>query len=179
MLTPWKGQDVFLKAVGLIKDQLTTPIRVVLAGASPSGDDSYPGLLRALCKDLKLEDLVDFRGRVVDVYRMLLNEVDIATHSSVEPEPFGRVVAEAMICGLPVIASDDGGPGDYITHGKTGMIFPRRDESAMAECLLTLINDESKRAEMGAAAREYALHEFEPNRLAREMTEFYHQLLGK
>jgi glycosyltransferase involved in cell wall biosynthesis len=177
MLTPWKGQDVFLRAVGILKRTYSGPFRVVVAGSAPGGDEEFPRKLRQIAVEEGIADLVDFRGHVSDVYG-LLPEFDIAVHAAVAPEPFGRVVAEAMICGVPVLVSDAGGPADYVQHGVTGLHVPMGNAQAMAETLAGLLDDPAQRQAMGMAGREFALAAFDPVRLGQEMAEFYEQLVA-
>ncbi len=54
-------------------------------------------------------------------------------------EPFGMVVLEGMLYGLPIIASDVGGPKTIIEHERTGLLFPARDVNALTDALLHLI----------------------------------------
>ena len=68
-------------------------------------------------------------------------------------EPFGLVVAEAMARGLPVIASNVGGPSEIITHGKNGLLVEAGDECALAVAISQLIQDPDKRQRFGEAAR--------------------------
>jgi glycosyltransferase involved in cell wall biosynthesis len=108
----------------------------------------------------------------------MLSEMDIAVHASVGPEPFGRVVAEAMICGVAVLVSDAGGPADYVEHGVTGFRVPMRDAQAMASTLAMLLDNPGRRRSVGLAARAFALKAFNPVRLGREMADFYKKILG-
>jgi len=69
-------------------------------------------------------------------------------------EPFGLVVNEAMLCGIPAIVSDSvGAKFDLIRDGETGFIFPTRDVDALASILGALLPDTDSLRQMGAAAR--------------------------
>ncbi len=57
---------------------------------------------------------------------------DVVVHASTEPEGFGRVVAEAMAMGRPVIATDIGAPPEIIEEGRTGWLVPPGDAKALA-----------------------------------------------
>ncbi len=97
-------------------------------------------------------------------------------HASVIPEPFGQVVVEGMAAGLPVIASDAGGPAEVITDGVDGLLCPPRDAAALAEHLRRLADDPDERARLGAAARLRATA-FRPDRIAGDVREAYDQVL--
>src|SRR5262249_50469273 len=82
-----------------------------------------------------------------------LDAMDVAIHASVRPEPFGRVLIEAMALGRPVIAPAEGGPRVIVEHERTGLLIPPRDPAALAAAIERLIGDPALRASMGAAAR--------------------------
>lgn len=68
-------------------------------------------------------------------------------------EPFGMVVNEAMLCGLPVVLSDSvGARFDLVRHGENGYVYPAGNVPALAAILQDLLPDAEKRARMGAAS---------------------------
>jgi glycosyltransferase involved in cell wall biosynthesis len=70
-------------------------------------------------------------------------------------EPFGMVVLEGMLYGLPIAASAVGGPAEILTHERTGLLFPPRDAAALAHALIRLVEAPWLRRCLGqAAARE-------------------------
>ena len=62
-----------------------------------------------------------------------MRALDVVVHASVEPEPFGRVVAEAMACGRAVVASDAGGVREIAKDGENALLHPCGDAAALAE----------------------------------------------
>ena len=127
----WKGQDLLLRAASGIPG-----LRVWIVGeALFTGDDRrYAGELKALASSPALAGRVDFLGHRDDVPR-LMQAADVIVHTSVAPEPFGRVVAEGMLSGRAVIASRAGGPLEMIRTGETGWLFAPGDAGDLASVL--------------------------------------------
>ena len=72
---------------------------------------------------------------------------------SVWQESYGLPVAEAMACGVPVLASASGGVPELIEDGVTGRLVPRLDTQALTRALREMSTDPARLLEMGAAAR--------------------------
>ncbi len=85
-------------------------------------------------------------------------------------EPFGRVVMEAMACGLPVVCANRGGYADMIQHGKNGFLF--ESETEAFELIQRLREDPGLRHAIGAAARESMEKLYSPAR-RRETIHYY------
>jgi glycosyltransferase involved in cell wall biosynthesis len=104
----------------------------------------------------------------------LYPEFDVVVHFSTRPEPFGRVVAEAMACGVPVIAADSGGPREIVEDGRTGWLCPPSDVEALSR-LLVHASREADRAAMGRAARQAAEARLSAERFAAEVAAVIHE----
>ena len=111
-------------------------LRVWIIGeAFFTGDDHrYAGELRALASTPALAGRVDFLGQRDDIPR-LMQAADVIVHTSVAPEPFGRVVAEGMLSGRAVIASHAGGPAELIRQGETGWLFAPGDAGELQSAI--------------------------------------------
>jgi glycosyltransferase involved in cell wall biosynthesis len=114
---------------------------------------------------------VEFVGFTEDVLA-ILGAVDCLVHASTVPEPFGQVVVEGMAAGLPVIASNEGGPAEVITDGVDGLLCPPGDPSALAALLLRVAADPDLRSRLGAAARVRTV-QFTPERVDRKIMRTY------
>ena len=90
-----------------------------------------------------------------------------------EYEAFGLVLAEAMACGRPCIATRVGGVPEVVDEGRTGMLVPPRDPAALAEAMIEILSDPEKGRRMGEAGRAKALREFTVERMADRMLEIY------
>ncbi len=131
----WKGQDVLLRAAAEIPG-----LKVWVVGAPFfTGDDRrYADELQALAASRALAGRVEFLGQREDIPR-LMQAADLIVHTSVAPEPFGRVVVEGMLSGKPVIASRSGGPEEMIRHGETGWLFSPGDAADLALALQNVL----------------------------------------
>ncbi|WP_405496477.1 glycosyltransferase family 4 protein [Nocardia sp. NBC_00511] len=146
-LAPWKGQDLFLRALAEVK---TLPREVVLVGGTFFGEQDYRTELEALATALSLP--VTFTGHVDDP-QPYLRDADILVHCSVLPEPFGQVVVEGMHAGCAVIATRPGGPEEIVDPGVNGLLVQAGDRAELTTALDTLIADPALRAKLADAAR--------------------------
>lgn len=177
VLRPTKGHDVFLRAAAKVVQQVPTPPRFVIAGATPE-ESTYPGELRKLAADLGIADRVEFTGHVRDVYDFLTG-VDVSVHASVEPEPFGRVAAESMVMGVPVIAASGSGASEYVEASGGGWTTPPRDVDALADAIIQLLRSPDQRRRLGDAGQRFAREEFAPERIASQVVSIYEDLVAK
>jgi glycosyltransferase involved in cell wall biosynthesis len=82
-------------------------------------------------------------------------------------------VIEAQACALPVVVTDAGGSAEGIAPGETGLLVPRRDETATAAALRTLIDDPGHARRMGAAGRRRCAEEFALDHMITRFEELY------
>ncbi len=171
-LVPWKGHGIFLESCARILKKIRAVIYI--AGDSPDDDTGYKNDLLARTVALGISEHVHFLGHCPNV-APVVNACDIMVHASTSPEPFGRVILEAMALGKPVVATDAGGPAEVIDHEKDGLLVPAGDATAMARALLTLMSDESLRHRMGKAAANKARVLYSAGAHARIILEQYTQ----
>ncbi len=168
-LQHWKGQHVFLRAAALLAGR-GLPFQAIVAGGTLYGiEPEYAGELERLATTLSLAGRVRFLGNRKNPQDWM-NACDVVVHASVEPEPWGLVVAEAMACGRAVLASAAGGPLEMIDHKRTGWLTAPGDEVALATWLEILMANPALRSELGQAARQHAEREFDPRRAAAHLS---------
>ncbi|MFJ3619554.1 glycosyltransferase family 4 protein [Streptomyces iakyrus] len=117
-------------------------VRVVIVGDGPS----RPGLEQAL------PGAVFLGRRTGDDLARVFASFDVFAHTG-PFETFCQTVQEAMASGLPVVAPAAGGPLDLVAHGRTGLLVPPRDASAVRDAVRSLAADAGLRAAFGAAGR--------------------------
>jgi len=175
-LVPWKGQDLFLRAMRHVADAMPDALGLVVGAAETYSLDFEPAL-HALAEELRLGDAVRFMGHVADPL-LPLAAADVLAHTSTTPEPFGLVMLEAMAAGRPVVTPAEGGGLEIVVDGETGLHVAPRDEQALAQALLALLRDAPRAERMGQAGRERVSNVFTVRQFAAEMSCFYCELLG-
>jgi glycosyltransferase involved in cell wall biosynthesis len=149
----WKGHEYFLQAIARVVGRVPN-LKALIVGERQDSllNRAYYDRLKSLTHSLGLEDKVVFTGFRSDIPR-LMSEMDIVVLSSATPEPFGRVVIEAMAASTPVVATAAGGVLDIVEDGVNGLLVPCRDAAAMAQGIADLLLDPNKADRMGRAAR--------------------------
>jgi glycosyltransferase involved in cell wall biosynthesis len=177
MLLPWKGHGVFLNAAQRVFERIPDA-RAFIIGAAPHRTKEYEDELLALAKELGIADRVIFTGFRNDVPDML-RLLDVVVHASVNPEPFGRVIAEAMAMKRPVIASSAGGPTEILEDGRTGFLVAPGDDAALADRIVALLLDPGLAERIAEAGYQDARKRFSADVHAQRMQQIYEMVLGK
>lgn len=177
-LDPWKGVEAFLEAAAQVAIREPRTVFVVVGGPI-IGQESYEVTLHRKARDLGIAERVRFTSwrytpdDMPDVHRAL----DILVLASIEPEPFGLVVLEAMATGKPVIATAHGGPLEIIEDGRSGDLVPPGDTVAMADAIVALVEDPARRARVGALARERVLAHYTAEQYVGGVDAIYRELV--
>jgi len=129
-LTRWKGQTVFIDAVGRLGRR---DIRCLLVG-SDQGRKEYRQELENMVNERNLGDIVRIVDHCDDMPAAYML-TDVVVSASTDPEAFGRVVVEAQALGRPVVASDHGGARETVIEGETGWLYPPGDVEALTQAL--------------------------------------------
>lgn len=173
----WKGHEVFLRALAELPTDL--PVRGYVIGDAlyrTPGSQYQLDELRGLATELKLlPDRVGFTG-YTDQPAAALRALDIVVHASTQPEPFGRVVAEAMACGRAVVASRGGGVTEIVNDGENALTHSPGDATELAGQLGRLARDPGLRERLGHAGRIAAERRFDRARLGPELEAVYRRI---
>lgn len=168
-LTDHKDQATLLRAAAILRDQ-GQRFRLVIAG---SGELEQP--LKALQRELALEDCVHFPGYVKDL-SLLYPAADIFIMSS-HLEGLCTSILDAMSAGLPVVATQTGGIPEIVSHEKTGLLAPPGDPKALAAEIARLLNDRELRDKFRLAGRQSVLDGFTNDHMVRGTIEVYQKLI--
>ena len=121
-IVPWKGQDVFLKALRKTVDACPNVKAVIVGGPKDhDGSREYWDRLQKLAGELGLGQSVRFAGFRSDVPGIMA-AADLVVHTATMPEPFGKVLVEAMASEAPVVATGAGGPLEIVVEGESGLL---------------------------------------------------------
>lgn len=153
-LSPWKGQHILIEALTYCPEATA-----ILVGDALFGEYEYVKQLHLQVEKLKLGDRVRFLGFRTDIPQ-LMSICDLIVHTSTAPEPFGRVIVEAMLCGKPIVATAAGGATELIENGCTGWLTPPGDVLKLKETI-DLVYQQPKIAEkIAIAGRDDAIRRF-------------------
>ena len=169
-ITRWKGHIEFLKAANRVM-QAVPGLKVIIVGDF-SGDSLYRDEIMQLVEASGHKDRIIFTGYVKDVERYY-SVMDVCVHASIEPEPFGLVITEAMASGVAVIASDRGAPQEIITAGEDGFLVNPEDTEKLASTIIRLLGDDGLRSRIAARAKERVLRDYQADDYARAMERVY------
>jgi glycosyltransferase involved in cell wall biosynthesis len=160
MMRREKGFDHLIRVTARLRDRGLFANCVIVGG----GDDGITSELRALTRELDLEDRVVFTGYRQDV-ASLMHVFDVMVVPSLR-ESQTRVVPQAFACGLPVVAYATGGLPELVADGVTGWLSPTGDVAHLTDRIYAVATQPDQRSAVAAAARNYARDNM---RLAQKM----------
>ena len=141
----WKGQRVLVEAASLLKKRYDKFYCFLVGDIS---EKAYHDEVVSLIEANGLQEHVIITGYQKNVADFV-NSFDIFVHTSVEPEPFGIVILEALALKKPVIVSNIGAPQEIIENGESGLLFDVRRAEDLMEKIDFLIQNADKREHLG------------------------------
>ncbi len=173
---PNRGTENLLAAIAFLRTEFPA-IRLRLAGIV-SARSGYGRFIRRRIRDLKLDDRVDFLGYLDDqamVCELLRTHV-FAITSYNENSP--NSLAEAMLVGMPCVASYVGGIPSMVRDNETGLLYPVDDVPLLAEKIRQIFVDGELANRLASNARDAAHQRHEPARVVGQLTAAYRGLLA-
>ena len=168
---PAKGVDLVLQALSLILPKYSN---CILAIAGPE-EENYISVLSQKAKDFGIQDKVVFTGLLSPVQCLeALGDSDIFVFPS-HSENFGMAVAEAMVCGLPVVISDQVGISEFIIANNAGIVVPL-EVDAFSEAIKTLLENSDLRMQYAHRATIVIRENFLPSHIAERWSQVFQSI---
>ena len=167
-------------AVGRLADQKALHVLITAMASVPEGRLVLVGegperpRLEALVRSLGIEDRVEFAGWSAPPWTETWS-FDVLAMSS-DNEGFPLVIVEAMLAGMPVVATSVGGIPEVVVPGATGLLVPPDDPGALADALRRLAADPELRHAMGARCRVLAHEQFTDSAMAAHFEALYREV---
>jgi glycosyltransferase involved in cell wall biosynthesis len=179
-LNPQKGHEYLLEAAALVRSR-GVALKVLIVGASHSTHHAYEQGLYALCRRHAMtpgRDVI-FTGALDDV-RPALAASDVFVLASVpRSEGTPTAIEEAMMMGLPIVATDVGAVREIVDDGENGFVVPALDASRLAEALVRMIESPALRDDFGRSARTRARARFSVEECVRVHVDSYERALER
>ena len=166
-----KGLHVLIEALA----QVPQSCELLLAGGDWNSE-GYPQRIKAMVESLGLTGRVTFENHRQDVAAVLSSADIFVLPSLSEARP--RSIIEAMLLGVPVIASNAGGIPSMIADQEHGLLVPAGDAPALARAINLAASSAPLRQRLGEAGRMRAQRECSPERTAREYLDLYRRVMA-
>lgn len=168
-LSPQKAPQYFIKAAAQVA-KIIPEAKFLLVG-----DGILRKELENLANELHASPSIIFMGTRSDVPE-ILSLLDVFALSSLW-EGLGRALTEAMIMGIPVVATDVDGVPELVKNGETGLLVPPKNSSALAQAIITLLKDRKRAKEMGEAARKRVVPIFSAELMVKKIEDIYEEFI--
>ena len=177
-LTSWKGQELFIEAINLVKIELGYEAFHAVILGNDQGRDLYKKKLIRLTEQYRLTNQIKFIDSCNDM-ALAYKVSDIVVSASIEPEAFGRVAVEAQSMKKLVIASNIGGSNETIENEKTGFLFESGDAVSLSKKIIrAVIMDEISIKSIGEEARKNIIRKFNVEKMCFSTYSEYKRLLN-
>ena len=182
-----KGLDALIKAIYELDEEVRQKIRLWVVGPTQNlsnygtvqpGFEAFVDQVRRMIKDFGLENIVQFKGRQINVHDYM-RAADIYVHPSrMEGQP--NAILEAMACGLPVLANLLPGITDEILQsGRYGFLVDVENSGRFAAALRVLINNASLRQRIGEQAQRHVARYYSLRQIAQRYLSLYSSIIHK
>ena len=177
----WKGHMTFIEAAKNIINARNDTIFLIVGDAITK--EVAPPVYRYYKEVVKRVEEYKFDGKLLmwshrDDVPDIMSCMDIFVCPS-ENEPFGLVILEAMASGVPVIASDSGGPLEIIENGSDGFLFRTKNANSLEEALSICLDYPDKLTRLKQAARQKVETKFTMTNYTQSMEKIYESVLTK
>lgn len=173
---PWKKQFLFVEAAERFL-QDGQKARFLLIGDDIFGrDNKYKKELINRVKNSPFASVIKIIGWQ-DNLDLYWAQIDCLIHTA-DSEPFGRVIIEAMVHGVPVVAAAGCGPAEIIAGGKTGILFAPNDVEELLKAMKTISQDRELAHNLAINARQHIVSNFQARKTAERISKIYEELIA-
>ena len=177
-LTSWKGQELFIEAINLVKIELVYEAFHAVILGNDQGRDLYKKKLIRLTEQYHLTNQIKFIDHCNDM-ALAYKVSDIIVSASIEPEAFGRVAVEAQSMQKLIIASNIGGSNETINDEKTGFLFESGNAESLSKKIIRgLTMDETAKNQIGKEGRNNIIKKFNVEKMCFSTYSEYKRLLN-
>ena len=177
-LTHEKGVHTAIDAVGkLVREHGFRNVKLTIVG---DGEPDYIDFLHQLVGQKKVVSFVDFwPAQPKETLPKLYHASDIFLFTSIWPEPFGRVIVEAMASGVVVVGTSVGGAAEILSENENALLFTPDDPVSLSKQLKRLIESPQLRERLAASGRETAVNKFDIQRMTSEIETYLQALVTR
>ncbi|MEM7580799.1 MAG: glycosyltransferase family 4 protein [Cyanobacteria bacterium P01_A01_bin.80] len=170
-LAPWKGQHILIEALAKCPPE----VAVILVGDALFGEQDYVKQLHQQIDKLQLQNRIKFLGFRNDI-PLLMSACNLVAHTSTSPEPFGRVIVEAMLSGTPVVAAAAGGAVELVESGINGFLATPGNPQELTEIIKTCFQNKQKADTIAQEAQNSASQRFHVANINQQIAQLLKQL---
>jgi glycosyltransferase involved in cell wall biosynthesis len=178
-LTKWKGHEVTIEAINLLKEENFFKDIVCLFAGEQKNSEKYIHNLNKLIASYSLDEKIKLIGRVENM-PLAYQAADLILSPSIEPEPFGRIPIEAQASGKTIIACNAGAVKDTIKSGQdyTGFKAIPNDSESLADKIKIALNMENREIQdMQKRSILNVKNNFSLESMCKKTLEVYNRLL--
>jgi glycosyltransferase involved in cell wall biosynthesis len=170
-MVPEKGQIYLIGALKYLKDEWKD-LKCLFIGEGPSLSK-----LKKVASESGMDDICIFSGMRKDI-ELIYPALDLFILPSIR-EPFGLVLLEAMASGIPVLATDSGGPSEFIESGVNGFLVIPKDSKALAEKITWILSNKEKAGNIAIEGLKLVERHFSVRKTAEKIVEQYLAICGQ
>ncbi len=174
VIIPYKRQTELIQACAILKQKGFLDFHLTIVG---NGAKDYIEKLRQMVLDHNLDGHISFYGVSKSVSE-LYAQSDLAFMCSIA-EPYGRVTVEAQLSGCLVIGANSGATPELIVDGETGYLYESGNAEALAEKIITAVENSQLSQRIAKAGQEYAKRAYTKEKNLQQIIEVYEEVLGR
>ncbi|MFL2890171.1 MAG: glycosyltransferase family 4 protein [Pelagibacteraceae bacterium] len=176
-LTQWKGQENFIEAINILKEDFNQFNFEAIILGSDQGRNVFKKKLYGLSERYQLNKNIKFINSCKNM-PIAYDISNVVISSSIEPEAFGRVAVEAQAMEKIIIASDIGGSKETILNGKSGILYKFDDPRELAKSINKVLEmDKETLNSMGIEGRKNVTKKFDVEKMCNTTFTEYQKLI--